>query len=308
MAVYGKATFRNIPPGKNDPPVTMIGVIYHVDAGDSKSLYGYFSQLSGGIESHFFIRKDGHVEQYRDTKYEADANLHANSFLGKDGRLYGFISVETQGMDAGEWTPAQIAALKELTIWAQGEHPLIRFRRCPAWNEAGVGYHSMWGSPSQWTPVAKDCPGPDRIEQFNSVIVPWLATLSGGTGSTPSGPIPGELSVSEADRIIDYISDVRKDLKDTLTIWQEAKDNARQAALIGPLNALTATLHEFMDSETARYSDVANRVQNLTEAERGRYQDYVSRFTSVLGAVADVRQALEPAPPVEPPVVVPPKA
>lgn len=144
--------------------------------------------------------------------------------------------------------------------------------------------------------------------QLISMVAAEVAVITGGAGGTPSGPIPGDFTVSEADRVIAYVSDAYQDLKKTLTVWQEAKDNERQAALLGPLNALTATLHEFMDSETSRYSDQANRVQNLTEAERTRYQDYVGRFTAVLAAVADVRQALVPAAPVEPPVVVPPKS
>lgn len=172
MALYPGARHRLIPAGSSDPPIIPIGVILHVDAGNSGSLYTYFNGPSGGIESHFFIRKDGGVEQYRDTSREADANYKANSFL-RDGKRYGFISVETQGYEAGEWTDAQIREIKELLLWVHKTHGMP-LRRCPAWDQAGVGYHVMFGAPGPWTPVSKSCPGPDRVRQFNNVLVPWM--------------------------------------------------------------------------------------------------------------------------------------
>lgn len=37
----------------------------------------------------------------------------------------------------------------------------------------GVGYHTMYAG---WSNVAgKTCPGPDRIAQFNNVLIPWMA-------------------------------------------------------------------------------------------------------------------------------------
>jgi hypothetical protein len=183
MAVYPGARFRNIPPGSSDPSIIPIGVILHVDAGNSGSLYNYFKNMSGGIESHFFIRKDGGVEQYRDTSYEADANYHGNSFVS-GGKRYGFISVETQGLEKGEWTAQQIDEIKKLLLWAHKTHG-IPLRRCPAWNQSGIGYHVMWGAPSQWTPVSKSCPGPDRVKQFNNVLVPWFANATKPTTPPP---------------------------------------------------------------------------------------------------------------------------
>jgi hypothetical protein len=174
MAIYPGARARLIPPGTHDPKIIPIGVILHVDAGNSGSLYDYFSTKSGGIESHLFIRKDGGVEQYRDTSYEADANFHGNSFV-IDGKTYGFISVETQGLVDGGWTSQQLNEIKKFLVWCHATHgiPLVR---CPAWNKPGVGYHVMWGAPGPWTPVAKVCPGPDRVKQFEQVLVPWFKT------------------------------------------------------------------------------------------------------------------------------------
>ena len=81
--------------------------------------------------------------------------------------------METEGLDNGTWTDVQIAELKEFLVWAHKTHG-IPLRVCPAWNRAGVGYHTMWGAPGPWTPVAKSCPGPNRIKQFRDVITPWM--------------------------------------------------------------------------------------------------------------------------------------
>jgi hypothetical protein len=176
MALYPGARARLIPAGSNDPKIIPIGVVLHVDAGNSGSLWDYFSHDSGGIESHFFIRKDGGVEQYRDTTIEADANYHGNSFKGSDGKTYGFVSVETQGYAQGEWTDQQLAEIKKLLTWMHKTHN-VPLRVCPAWNAPGVGWHVMWGAPGPWTNArGKVCPGPDRVKQFNNILVPWFQT------------------------------------------------------------------------------------------------------------------------------------
>lgn len=153
-----------IPPGPNDPPIRPRTAILHVDAGNAASLFRFFSRRSGGIESHFHIRKDGRIEQYRNIYWQADANHRANDFA---------VSIETQGRGSGVWTSAQLAAIRRLLLWLNEEAgiPLVK---CPRWDAAGVGYHVQFGAPGPWTPVAKSCPGPNRIKQFNSVLVPWM--------------------------------------------------------------------------------------------------------------------------------------
>lgn len=172
-STYPGATQRLIAPGSNDPAIIPIGIIWHVDAGNSKSLYGYFKDKSGGIESHQHFPSAGRPEQYRVFGREADANLKANSFRGKDGKTYGYISNETQGYEAGEWNSHQLDEMKAFALWARDNLgiPLVK---CAGPFSPGHGFHTMWGAPSEWTPVAKSCPGPKRIEQFNEVFVPWM--------------------------------------------------------------------------------------------------------------------------------------
>lgn len=160
------ATKRLIPAGSNDPKIKPRVAILHVDAGNADSLYDFFKNRSGGIESHFHIKKTGVIEQYRDIYHQADANRDANDFA---------VSIETQGLGAGQWNASQMASIQRLLLWLNVEAgiPLVR---CTRWDGEGVGYHTLFGSPSHWTPVAKSCPGPDRIRQFHAVIVPWMRT------------------------------------------------------------------------------------------------------------------------------------
>ncbi|MFP5367745.1 MAG: N-acetylmuramoyl-L-alanine amidase [Actinomycetes bacterium] len=179
MAVYGGATQKLIPPGSNDPRIKPRVAILHVDAGNNESLYTYFRDRSGGIESHFHVRRDGLVEQYRDTAYQADANYKANDFA---------VSIETQGYGEGTWSAAQLAAIKGLLRWLNEVHD-IPLQKVDTWDGSGVGYHVQFGAPGPWTPVAKTCPGPQRIKQFESLLVPWMREASRATPpKTTRGP------------------------------------------------------------------------------------------------------------------------
>lgn len=230
MAWYPLAIKKNINPGPNDPPIKVVGAILHVDSGDSKSLFNYFKNDSGGIESHFFVLKDGSVEQYRDTGYEADANLKANSFLLLGHRL-GFVSIETQGLDKGEWTPQQLAAIKALLLWLASTHG-FPLQKCTNAFGPGVGYHTMFGAPGPWTPAAKTCPGADRIRQFNSVLVPWFSQFhapSGGVIETPGKEVTVEevltavraLADAETKRYADVVNKLKSEARISLARYAE---------------------------------------------------------------------------------------
>ena len=166
------AIVKNIPPGANDPGIIPVGGVCHVAVSEQESLYPFFNGPSGGIESHFYVRRDGKVEQYRSIYFEADANYKGNSFV-RGGKRCGLLSIETQGMGPGEWTPEQLDAIKRIMLWANAEADMP-LQVIDSWDGDGWGYHTMWGSPSQWTPHVKSCPGPDRIVQFKDILTPWL--------------------------------------------------------------------------------------------------------------------------------------
>ena len=253
MAWYPGAVKKEIRPGVNDPVIIPLGVILHTDAGNSASLYNYFNGPSGGIESHFHIPKKNPVEQYRDTGFEADANLKANSFY-VDGIRYGFLSVETQGLASDPWNDYQLTEIKKLIQWARSVHPRILLRVCPGPFSAGIGYHTLFGSPGPWTPVAKSCPGPLRIKQFNDVLVPWFKTAATPPSKPPTTKdiidmaTPAEVADAVELGIRNYMKDFFTDERGTGDSLADAAAERGQAQLakldqlIASVDKLTAAL------------------------------------------------------------------
>lgn len=195
MSWFPRAVRREIKPGANDPSIKVVGAILHVDAGDTRDLYNYFNGPSKGIESHFQIAKDGTVFQYRDTDREADANYKGNSFV-EGGVRKGFVSIETQGLEHGEWTAQQLKSIKDLLLWLSDHHnfPLVV---APDPTGPGVGYHVLFGAPGAWTPVSKSCPGPKRIKQFRDILVPWFKSREPGKPAEPPKPARRVIDLSE---------------------------------------------------------------------------------------------------------------
>lgn len=159
-----------LPEWNSQPKTTPRTIIDHSQVGSSLGTYYYFRD-STGIESHFSITKPGVIWQFMDTDREADANFNANSYA---------ISVETE--DNGDpnndpWTGMQLNSLVWLHDKLATVHPTIPRRVAVAdsgTQASGIGYHSLFGSPSNWTPaVGKTCPGkPIRVAQWTTTVVP----------------------------------------------------------------------------------------------------------------------------------------
>lgn len=141
------------------PPRTMI---FHSAVG-SGSLYNYFNNPNQNLESHAWIAKDGTGETYLQADRKADANLDANAFA------YSVETADNGNPDKDPWSDAQCNTIADMMVWGHKTWG-IPLKRCPAWDKPGMGYHTMWGAPSHWTPVAKTCPGKARIAQFDSIL------------------------------------------------------------------------------------------------------------------------------------------
>ena len=164
MAIAPFANWRPIPETLTQPKITPRAIVLHtaVDAPGPSSLFGFFRRSDVHVESHFFVKNDGTIEQYVDTARRADAQRYANPFA---------ISIETEddGDPTQNWTPEQVKALVLLCRWLCNVHG-IPDRQIEKWDGSGIGWHSMWGAPSKWTPSrGKTCPGPARIRQ-----APWI--------------------------------------------------------------------------------------------------------------------------------------
>jgi hypothetical protein len=150
---------------------------------------GWLRSASNPLESHYAIRRDGYIVQLVAERERAEANYRAN----KRANGHGAISIETDSDKDGNepWTAEQCAAIIDLVADICRRHN-IPARLCPAWDQPGIGWHVMFGSPGQWTPVAKVCPGPKRIEQMKTVIVPGVqAALAPAPAAPAPAPVPG---------------------------------------------------------------------------------------------------------------------
>lgn len=242
MAWFPGAVRKVIDPGPNDPPIRIVGAVLHVDAGNSRSLFSYFKDKSGGIESHLFIPKAARVEQYRDSAYEADAQYHGNSWTDPaTGDLVGYLSIETQGLAAGEWNAYQLDQIKKVLTWASTTHK-FPLTVCKTPTDPGVGYHVMWGAPSEWTPHAKVCPGPDRVRQFENILVPWFNQAPAGTGGTP-GKVD---DLANADEVM-------------------AELKKFEAAEAGRYSDLANRVQTILNQEAARYGNYTGRFDKIDE-------------------------------------------
>jgi hypothetical protein len=136
------------------------------DRGSAKAIFGYFSRADVVVESTFVVGLSpaDPTRQMLDSSEVADANLKANTRA---------IAVEVVGTENDPFTDWQISELIRLGRWARTQHP-IPARTCPAWDVGGFGWHVMFGAPGPWTPVAKSCPGPTRINQLRSVVFPAI--------------------------------------------------------------------------------------------------------------------------------------
>ena len=112
----------------------------HVAVSEASSLYGMFSRSNSAC-SHFYVAKDGTVEQYIDTAYRSASDMNGNDST---------ISVETQGgvrnPDGEPWTGAQVEALTKLWKWARDTHDIknqVAKNTQTNENSAGLSWHRL---------------------------------------------------------------------------------------------------------------------------------------------------------------------
>lgn len=197
MAKCPFAVWRPLPENATADAIDPRVVILHTAVANVPSLYGFFGQMSETKESHFFVASNGVIEQYMDTERQADANRYANRFA---------ISVENQDNAKNPivpMTPDQLDANIRLFRWCSDTHTKIKRQRCDRWDGSGYGYHTMWGAPSQWTPVeGKSCPAPERIRQFEEIMIPALT--GAGRESEKEWPYMDDIAFAR-HMIVEYL-------------------------------------------------------------------------------------------------------
>jgi hypothetical protein len=196
---------KPIPKSSTDPFIIPVGDVFHVAVSEGSSLQDYFWHRSGGIESTGYIRRDGTIEQYRPLNVECDAQGDGNSWV-EGGKRYGFNSWETQGMGEGQWTAEQLASIMRIISWKH-QHYGTPLRLAPAWNSPGFGYHRLH---ARWNKNGHSCPGPDRVVQFNKIIVPWMhqgADVTAGQQEVDDMPAYSEWSAKDKAALAADVAD-----------------------------------------------------------------------------------------------------
>lgn len=204
MARYPGAIYKPITASKGRKRLTIYNrVNLHVAASEATSLHGYFNR-SGIPDSHFYVRRDGTVEQYVDTAYRAFADLEGNDAT---------ISIETQGMGSGKWTDAQVKSIASLYAWAVKTHGIkVQVAKDAkigdsskglSWHRLGIdgnfpngelgGRLQRGGGMHYSSSRGKVCPGDDRIKQVPEIFALAKKILGGAepvSNPKPSTPKP----------------------------------------------------------------------------------------------------------------------
>src|SRR5699024_181870 len=175
----------------------------HVAVSEASSLFGYFNQKAVA-DSHMYVRKDGTVDQYVDTAYQANADVQGNDAT---------ISIETQGglhnTQSEKWTPAQVESLAQIYAWAVKTHgiPLkIAKDSIPTGTSShGLSWHRLGidgnfgggilrgrvaGGMHYSKSRGKVCPGDAKIRQVQDVYDRARQIINGTTGARAPAPTP----------------------------------------------------------------------------------------------------------------------
>lgn len=193
----------------------------HVAVSETTSLHAYFN-AKGRPDSHFYVRKDGTIEQYVDTAYQAYCDLQGNDAT---------ISIETQGgvrnTSTEKWTPAQVTSLARIYAWAVKTHgiPLkiasdskvAASSHGLSWHRLGIdgnfpalpsvlaGRRQRGGGMHYTKSVGKVCPGDAKIRQVADVFNAAKQILGGAT-APPKPPTPPKENEDDMPKLTDRIA------------------------------------------------------------------------------------------------------
>lgn len=176
-------------------------VILHVADSESTSIHGWVNNPSSRASSHFYVARDGSIEQYVDTDHISWTSGEGNPDS---------IGIETQGRADGPWTAEQVDALVRIIAWAHETHGVpLRLMNSSKSTETGIGWHRL-GVDGRWFPelpsmlagrtqrgggerwsraTGKSCPGDDRIPQIPGILEAAKAMLTPPPPPTPK-PTP----------------------------------------------------------------------------------------------------------------------
>lgn len=300
MPRYARAIWRPLSRNVDGALAAHDAVILHTDAGDARSLYGWFetgkypSGAPCADSSHFYVAKDGSVEQYADTSRRTRTSGAANRRS---------IGVETQGLGTEPWTKPQAEAIAQLLAWCHKTHGIpLRAMTSSRTGEKGVGWHRLGidgnfpslpnalagrgqrGGGEVWSKSrGKACPGDDRIQQVPGIIARAQALAGAQDASAPtssSKPAPATKPTGTTDAV---------------RAWQEALEVAADGSW-GPatdarslLMAVTARAGRPVSRDTRTVQGVVDVAQDGQWGPRSRagLTAWIKQAQKVLGVTQD---------------------
>ena len=168
MARFACATWRPISVNYGGNVAGYLGAVLHHQGGNG-GLYGWFNNPSARVSAHFWIGKNGAIEQYVDTSRQAWHGMSLNSR---------YVGVETEGCPPNNptepLTDAQVSAFARLYAEGMRVHGWAN-ALANADGQRGLGYHRM--------AVNTACPTQSRLNMRPEI-------LRRATGQAPSSPPP----------------------------------------------------------------------------------------------------------------------
>jgi hypothetical protein len=137
----------------------------HQQVGNG-SLHGYFSNPANEVSAHFWVAKDGTVEQYVDSSAVAWHAKHLNVT---------YCGTECEGYPDEALTPAQCDGFAAIMAEGAARHGWA-LRLADAAGQPGLGYHRMPGG------VNTACPSQLRVDQ--RALILELAQTGGAAPPT----------------------------------------------------------------------------------------------------------------------------
>jgi hypothetical protein len=293
------------------------GICKHIAVSEAASLFNYFNQ-PGNPTSHFYVRYDGDVEQYVDTRYRAPANLEGNPSL---------ISIETQGgVQSGQiWTPAQLETLAQIDAWTHAVHgvPLQLMPNSRPEHE-GICFHRQGVDPYRvsggelWSSAyGKTCPEPQRIAQIPHIITRATAIAAGedmdltpqnltdianavwnrAIGSDPASTIMVRLNPGPAGIAAAVAAESAARVWNYMT--KSAVDASDQSALTLLRWAHLAALQDTVPEDVLAQLDAIQTTQGEEDAQTDRIETAIADLGNVQNLAAAIAAAMPPSNPVD---------
>lgn len=151
-----------------------LGLVLHVQQGNG-SLYGYFNNPASEVSAHFWVAKDGTLEQYVDCDVVAWAEAAGNP---------NYLSVETEGFDTEPLNATQVAVLGDLLAWAAAKYNFPTTGPT-AHGQKGFTQHCNPNGTPDPTWGDHTCPGTIRLGQMSAVTAAAQPIPDPTTGVDP---------------------------------------------------------------------------------------------------------------------------